>query len=327
MIANSYAFKAAHLRHRKQLWRSLLARLDLLDDLDICGGELEGNVEDLKKRLKRHWLRVRVYVDNQSQRWQRQGLLERDASTGKVTFDTRMSTWTDPKWDGRMIFDDDEKKEDDDDDDDDNDDGEEEEEGYDDELEVLENPVTANSPGSAGQNPDFCLSSLSKQASNIAHLKLNHHRFSAINLTTAPTPQLAAPTTLFPARRRTPYSPTIPSFSTSTARTQTQSYCASIATTLTLARGMLDDVCASLQGSEGDASTAVAQGGETSDMDVDDEVKVPEESCGGAGSGISGAAATGRGSGNAELARRLGRVQEALGVVGGCVEGLKKLFG
>ena len=97
MVANKFVSPRQHLgkTEKKNLWESLLVRLDLHESDDLSRQQ--------NKRLKRAAERLNYYVDDQSKEWLAAGVYLRSSKKLPPAFHTCTQPWLRRDWDGVMI--------------------------------------------------------------------------------------------------------------------------------------------------------------------------------------------------------------------------------
>ena len=97
MVANKFVSPRQHLgkTEKKNLWKSLLVRLDLHESDDLSRQQ--------KQRLSRAATRLNVYVDDQSKEWLAAGIYLRSLKRLPPTFHTSTQAWLRRDWDGVII--------------------------------------------------------------------------------------------------------------------------------------------------------------------------------------------------------------------------------
>ena len=97
MVANKFVSPRQHLGKtgKKNLWKSLLVRLDLHENDDLS--------KQQKQRLNRAAARLNVYVDDQSKAWLAAGFYLRSSKKLPPAFHTCTQAWLRRDWDGVII--------------------------------------------------------------------------------------------------------------------------------------------------------------------------------------------------------------------------------
>ena len=98
MVANHFVSPRKHLggTEKKNLWKSLLVRLDLHESDHLLWQE--------KERLRRASVMLNTYVDNQSQEWLAAGIYIRPSKKQPPTFHECTQAWLRRDWDGVIIL-------------------------------------------------------------------------------------------------------------------------------------------------------------------------------------------------------------------------------
>ena len=93
MVANKFVSPRQHLgdAEKRNLWKSLLVRLDLHESDDLLLG---------KKRLKTATLKLNVYVDDLSREWLAAGIYTRPSKQLPPAFHICTQAWLKRDWDG-----------------------------------------------------------------------------------------------------------------------------------------------------------------------------------------------------------------------------------
>ena len=98
MVANKFVSPRRHLgkTERKNLWKSLLVRLDLDESDDLSRQQ--------KEHLNRAATRLNVYVDDQSKEWLAAGIYLRSSKKQPPAFHTFTQAWLRQDWDGVIML-------------------------------------------------------------------------------------------------------------------------------------------------------------------------------------------------------------------------------
>ena len=98
MVANNFVSPRQHLggTEKKNLWKSLLVRLDLHESDDLLWQYTE--------RLRRATTRLNVYVDDQSKEWLAAGIYTRPSKKQPPAFHICTQAWLKRDWDGVIVL-------------------------------------------------------------------------------------------------------------------------------------------------------------------------------------------------------------------------------
>lgn len=99
MIANKFVSPRKHLgdAEKKNLWKSLLVRLDLHESDELLS-------QRKTERLKRVATKLNVYVDDLSKEWLDAGIYVRPSKKLPPTFHTCTQAWLRQDWDGMVML-------------------------------------------------------------------------------------------------------------------------------------------------------------------------------------------------------------------------------